>query len=165
MMRPLLVAASAALAALALRASMPGGAGDAGGVPAPRVEARADGGAVSAPLPSVTVPETDEDADERPDRAERAIADALDRHLETTGLADRIAAADRAALRDALVAARRASLRARRRSRDGEWQGAQSQALAEADRIFREKLGTGIADFVADAGPPGRIEDLGRPPS
>jgi hypothetical protein len=158
-MRPLLVAACTALAVLALRAAMPGTPGD---VPAPRVEARAGGAVAPVPPPPVV---TRDGVDEPPDRSERAVATALERHLAATGLADRISAADHAALRDALVAARRASLRARRRSRDGEWQGVQSRALVEADRVFRESLGTGIADFVADAGPPGRIEDVGRPPS
>ena len=163
-MRPLLVAACAALAVLALRATMPDTPGDA---PAPRVE-ECTGDTVTRVGPSPSPPPsaaTRDDVDERPDRSERAITAALDRHLVATGLAERIGAADRAALRDALLAARRASVRARRRSRDGEWQGGQSRALVEADRVFRETLGMGIADFVADAGPPDRIEDLSRPPS
>jgi hypothetical protein len=151
-MRASLVAVAGALAALALwqAAPRPDGRSDLGTAAPPRAETHA-----AAPA-ATTRP---------PTHVARAIERALDRHIETAGLAGRVSPADRAALRDALVAMRRASLRARRRSRDPAWQAEQSRALVAADRLFREKLGVGLAEFVADAGPPGRVEDLGRPAS
>ncbi len=60
----------------------------------------------------------------------------------------------------------RRELAAVRRSRDTMWQAEQSRVVVAADRVFRERLGVGLSEFMADAGPPGRVEDLGRrPPS
>jgi hypothetical protein len=101
-----------------------------------------------------------------PSQVTRAIDQASDRHVEALGRGGEVGASDRAALRDALLDVRRASTRARRRSRDAMWQAEQSRVLVAADRVFREKLGVGLSEFMADAGPPGRVEDLGhRPPS
>ncbi|HJQ85311.1 MAG TPA: hypothetical protein VKA21_14595 [Candidatus Binatia bacterium] len=35
-----------------------------------------------------------------------------------------------------------------------------ARIVTDADALFREKLGVGIAGFIAAQGPPGRIEDL-----
>ena len=151
-MKALLVAVAGALVALVLWQAASGPDRTTGLVTAapPRAETHA-----AAPPAAGTVPP----------HVARAIERALDRHVDTTGPAGHLTPADRLALRDALVTMRRASVRARRRSRDSQWQAEQSRALVAADRLFREKLGVGLADFIADAGPAGRVEDLGRPAS
>lgn len=150
-MRALLVAVAGALATLVLWQGVSGPDRTSGLVTTapPRAETHASAPAAGA-LPA---------------HVARAIERTLDRHAGAAGPAAHLGPADRAALRDALVALRRASLRARRRSRDGAWQAEQSRALVDADRLFRDKLGVGLAEFVADAGPPGRVEDLGRQPA
>lgn len=167
-MRMLLVAAAGVLVALALWQAGPRPATDAGRAPAPPPRAvpsvpapASDATPVDAGRPAAAAPNGD-----LPPRIARRIEEALDRHLAATGLDARVTSADRAALRDALFDVRRASLRARRRGRDGAWQAAQTAALVRADRVFRATIGTGVADFLADAGPQDRVEDLGRrPPS
>jgi hypothetical protein len=37
---------------------------------------------------------------------------------------------------------------------------AHAHAVVAADRLFREKLGVGVAAFLAAQGPAGRVEDL-----
>jgi hypothetical protein len=150
------------LAALALWQAAPGRNGPS--APVVAASLRADPGrAPAAPVPAATSAAADASATST--HVTRAIERALDRHIEAAGLADRVAAADRAALRDALLDVRRASTRTRRRSHDPAWQAEQSRVLVAADRVFRNTLGIGLSDFMADAGPPGRIEDLGRPRS
>jgi len=151
-MRASLAVVAGALAApvLWLAVSGPDGRSDLDVATPPRTETHA-----AAPSSAVGVST----------RVTRTIERVLERHVEAAGLAGRLSAADRTALRDVLVATRRASLRARRRSRDPAWQAEQSRALVAADRLFCEKLGMGLADFIADAGPPGRVEDLGRRPA
>jgi hypothetical protein len=140
--------------------------------PAVAVPSRAEAPAGDVP-PVEAVPSTPGDARGAPDRAAeapvpariaRAVDDALVRHIDAAGLT--VGPEDRAALRAALLDVRRASRRAARRGGYHAWQAEQTRALAAADRVFREKLGTGVGDFRAAAGPPGRVEDLGRrPPS
>jgi hypothetical protein len=150
-MRASLVAVTGTLGALVLWLAVPGpdGGSDPDTVTPPRAETHA----AAAAAPAV------------PTQVARAIERALDRHVDAAADGESLTPAVRAELRDALVAVRRASLRARRRSRDPSWQAEQTRALVAADRLFREKLGTGLADFIADAGPPGRVEDLGRRPA
>jgi hypothetical protein len=179
-MRALLVAVAGALATLVLWQGVSGPDRTSGLVTTapPRAETHASapawsvgsgyspasrGPAADGALPRGGVPRPDHSA--LPAHVARAIERTLDRHAGAAGPAAHLGPADRAALRDALVALRRASLRARRRSRDGAWQAEQSRALVDADRLFRDKLGVGLAEFVADAGPPGRVEDLGRQPA
>jgi hypothetical protein len=117
----------------------------------PTTERRADGAAADTPGAPV------------PPRVARAVDDALARYIATAGLG--VGPDERAPLPAAHLDVRRASRRAARRGDDHAWQAEQSRALAAADRLFREKLGIGIGDFLADAGPPGRIEDVGRRPA
>ena len=87
---------------------------------------------------------------------------ALDRQIAAAGLTGRISDEDRAALLAALAGVRRSARRARRRTRtDPAADAAHARTVVAADRLFREKLGVGIAGFIAAQGPPGRIEDLG----
>ena len=152
-MRGSLVAVAGALAALAMWQAAPGPDGRSD--PVVTASLRAD------PPPGPAAP-----AVATPSAATHAIDEALDRQIEAVGLVGKVDASDRAALRDALLDVRRASTRARRRSRDPMWQAEQSRVLVAADRVFRDKLGVGLSEFMADAGPPGRVEDLGRrPPS
>jgi hypothetical protein len=160
-MRGSLVAVAGALAALAMwqAATGPGGSS----APVVATSLRADPEPV-APVAAPSLPAAGATAE--PAHVTRAIEEAIDRHIEAIGLVGHVAASDRAALRDALLDVRRASTRVRRRSRDPQWQAEQSRVLVAADRMFRDKLGVGLSEFMADAGPPGRVEDLGRrPPS
>jgi hypothetical protein len=149
--RPAPAVAVPSRAEASARAAAPAAVPPAGAVPSQAADAAAvpADGAAGAPVPP---------------RILRAVDDALARHIDAAGLA--VGPDDRAALRTALLDVRRASRRSARRGDDHAWQAGQSRALAAADRLFREKLGTGIGDFLAASGPPGRVEDLGRrPPS
>ena len=158
-MRGSLVAVAGALAALAIWQAAPGPDGRSDPVAAAPL--RADPGQESANR-RVSADSTAA----APSHVTHAIDQAIDRHIEALGRVGDVDAATRTALRDALLDVRRASTRARRRSRDAMWQAEQSRVLVAADRVFREKLGVGLSEFKADAGPPGRVEDLGRrPPS
>ena len=163
-MRGPLVAVAGALAALAIWQAAPGP--DDRSDPGAAAPLRADPRPESAnPLVSAPAAASGGTA-AMPSHVTRAIDQAIDRHIEALGRGGEVDAADRAELRTALLDVRRASTRARRRSRDAMWQAEQSRVLVAADRVFREKLGVGLSEFMADAGPPGRVEDLGRrPPS
>jgi hypothetical protein len=159
-MRGSLVAVAGALAVLAMWQAAPG-PGDRSD-PGAAASLRAD----PQPAPPVATSAASTGAPTAPEHVTRAIEEALDRHIEAVGRGGQLDDADRAALRDALLEVRRASTRARRRGRDHSWQAEQTRVLVAADRVFRDKLGVGLSDFMADAGPPGRVEDLGRrPPS
>jgi len=160
-MRGSLVAVAGALAALAMWQVATGPGGSSAPVVATSLRADPE---PAAPVAAPSLPSAGATAE--PAHVTRAIEEAIDRHIEAVGLVGHVAASDRAALRDALVDVRRASTRARRRSRDPQWQAEQSRMLVAADRMFRDKLGVGLSEFMTDAGPPGRVEDLGRrPPS
>ena len=158
-MRGPLVAVAGALVALAMWQAAPG--------PDEPPESGVAASLRADPVaPLVTQDAATAAAPTAPEHVTRAIDDALDRHIEAIGRGGQLGAADRAALREALLDVRRASTRARRRSRDPHWQAEQSRVLVAADRVFRDKLGAGLSEFMADAGPPGHVEDLGRrPPS
>jgi len=159
-MRGSLVAAAGALVALAMWQAVPGPGNRSD--PGAAASLRADP-EPAAPVAAPSLPSAGTTTE--PAHVTRAIEEAIDRHIEAVGLGH-VAASDRAALRDALLAVRRASTRARRRGRDPQWQAEQSRMLVAADRMFRDKLGVGLSEFMTDAGPPGRVEDLGRrPPS
>ena len=163
-MRGSLVAVAGALTALAVWQAAPGP--DDLSDPAPAPSLRADPNPDAPASPVAMPPRTPPGAAAVPAPVTRAFDEAIDRHIDALGRVGEVDASDRAALRDALLEVRRASTRARRRSRDPMWQAEQSRVLVAADRVFRDKLGVGLSEFMADAGPPGRVEDLGRrPPS
>jgi hypothetical protein len=163
-MRGSLVAVAGALAALAIWQAAPGP--DDRADPVAAAPLRADPEPEPAAPPVAKASAASAGAATVPEHVTRTIDAAIDRHIEAVGRGGQLGDSDRAALRDALLEVRRASTRARRRSRDYSWQAEQTRVLVAADRVFRERLGVGLSEFMADAGPPGRVEDLGRrPPS
>jgi uncharacterized membrane protein YebE (DUF533 family) len=125
--------------------------------PAPAATASAPRAEVPPAVPAdvVTAPHF-------PGSGSRRVRAALDRQIAAAGLTGRIDDGERAALLAALADVRRSARREKRRTRpDPAAEAAHARTVVAADRLFRERLGVGIAAFLAAQGPPGRIEDLG----
>jgi hypothetical protein len=95
-------------------------------------------------------------------RAEAAVRAALDRRIAEAGRGATLNEVDRDALVATLARVRRSSHWRQRLPADNQaLQGKHERILLEADQLFRERLGIGIAEFVALESAPGQIEDLG----
>jgi hypothetical protein len=87
---------------------------------------------------------------------------AVDAWVEAAGLAGEVGTREREALVAALARVRVSSRWTQRHARArGEREASHRTALVDADELFRETLGVGVAQFVASLAPPGTIEDLG----
>ena len=94
-------------------------------------------------------------------RAEAAVRAALDRRIAEAGRGT-LDDAERDTLVATLARVRRSSHWRQRLPADHHaLQGKHERILLEADQLFRERLGIGIAEFVALESAPGQIEDVG----
>jgi hypothetical protein len=97
-----------------------------------------------------------------PPRVEAHARDAVDRYIAEAGLDDALGEADREALVAALAEVRASSRWSTRHgTARGDSESRRREALIDADRVFRDRLGVGVGEFVAALAPPGTIEDLG----
>jgi hypothetical protein len=95
-------------------------------------------------------------------RAEAAVRAALDRRIAEAGRGGTLDDAERDTLVATLARVRRSSHWRQRLPADHHAvQGKHERILLEADHLFRERLGIGIAEFVALESAPGQIEDVG----
>ena len=97
-------------------------------------------------------------------RWEREARNAVDAWIDTGAHADDVTPSERDALVAALGELRRAALASRRRGRDETWQAQQTARIAAADRVFRDTVGEGIADFLGAVSAPDHVVDLGATP-
>jgi hypothetical protein len=157
------VAALGVIALLAIPRDVPERDATTAVTPAPPLPGAAPETAPAEPGGEAAAGEAPAEGGLRPPSArwEATVRAALEERLAAEGLADRLGPADREALLAALVGVRRASLAARRRGHDHAWQVAQSRALIEADRLFRDKLGIGISEFIAEQSAGEHVVDLG----
>jgi hypothetical protein len=137
---------------VAARATMPGAAAPVAPVEVP--------GPVAA-APNDVAPPAAREPRFSP-RAEAAVRAALDRRIAETGRGGTLDDRERDTLVSALARVRRSSHWRQRLPADNQaLQAKHERILLEADQLFRERLGIGIAEFVAIESAPGQIEDLG----
>jgi type IV secretory pathway VirB10-like protein len=97
-----------------------------------------------------------------PRRWRKLARSALDSSIADAGLDAEVSEADRQELMTALASVRKSSRSLQRMTEPNHrLQAEHERILVESDRLFRDKLGLGVAQFIAAQSPPGRIEDLG----
>jgi len=92
----------------------------------------------------------------------RRVRAALDKYITEHGLDGKLGEIERRELMVALARLRHVELvRQRRPPTEVVTQERYARELAAADRVFHERLGIGVAEFIASQREPGTLEDLG----
>jgi hypothetical protein len=116
-----------------------------------------------AVLPTTTVPAREPWPTGFSPRGRWVVGEAIDGYVAEHRLAGTVTLRDRRQLIAALGRLRRSARRTERaRVVTPRIERRHLEIVTETDRIFREKLGVGVSDFIAEMSAPNEVQDLGR---